>query len=45
LFLVFNRVMKLDKPPFVVKATVELGYSESIILRSASFYWRARFSS
>jgi DoxX-like family len=31
LFLLFDAVMKLAKPPFVVKATVELGYIESVI--------------
>jgi hypothetical protein len=32
LFLLFDAVMKLVKPDFVVKATVELGYPESVIL-------------
>jgi hypothetical protein len=31
LFLLMDGVMKLVKPEFVVKATVQLGYSESII--------------
>ena len=32
LFLLMDGVMKLMKPPFVVQATVELGYPESIII-------------
>jgi hypothetical protein len=32
LFLLFDGVMKLVKPDFVVKGTVELGYPESVIL-------------
>ncbi|MGH9915007.1 MAG: DoxX family protein [Pyrinomonadaceae bacterium] len=32
LFLLMDGVMKLAKPAFVVEATVQLGYSESIIL-------------
>ena len=32
LFLLFDGAMKLVKPPFVVKATVELGYAESVIV-------------
>jgi hypothetical protein len=32
LFLLFDGVMKLVKPQFVVDATVRLGYSESVIL-------------
>src|SRR5262245_47726627 len=32
LFLLFDGVMKLFKPEFVVKATVQLGYSESAIV-------------
>jgi DoxX-like family len=32
LFLLFDGVMKLFKPPVVVKATVELGYPESTIV-------------
>jgi len=32
LFLLFDAGMKLDKPEFVVKATVELGYRESTIV-------------
>jgi hypothetical protein len=31
-FLLFDAVMKLVKPPVVVKATVELGYPESTIV-------------
>ena len=31
-FLLFDGVMKLIKPPVVVKATVELGYPESTIV-------------
>ena len=31
-FLLFDGVMKLVKPPVVVKATVELGYPESTIV-------------
>ena len=31
-FLLFDGVMKLVKPPFVVKATLELGYPESSIV-------------
>jgi hypothetical protein len=31
-FIVFDGVMKLVKPPFVVKATLELGYPESSIV-------------
>ena len=31
-FLVFDSVMKLIKPSFVVKATIELGYPESTIV-------------
>jgi DoxX-like family len=31
LFLVMDGVMKLAKPDFVVKATVQLGYPESVI--------------
>ena len=31
-FLLFDAAMKLFKPPFVVKATVELGYPESTIV-------------
>ena len=32
LFLLFDGAMKLAKPEFVVKATVELGYPESVIV-------------
>ena len=32
LFLLWDGVMKLVKPDFVVRPTVELGYSESVIL-------------
>src|SRR5262249_43489979 len=32
LFLLFDGAMKLVKPDFVVKATVDLGYSESVIV-------------
>lgn len=32
LFLLFDGVMKLFKPAFVVEATVKLGYSESIVI-------------
>jgi hypothetical protein len=32
LFLLFDGVMKLVKPEFVVKATVQLGYPEGVIL-------------
>jgi DoxX-like family len=32
-FLLFDGIMKLVKPAFVVEATVRLGYHESIILR------------
>ena len=32
LFLLMDGVMKLMKPEFVVKATVQLGYPESVIL-------------
>ncbi len=32
LFLLMDGIMKLIKPPPVVQATVELGYSESVIL-------------
>jgi len=32
LFLFFDGAMKLPKPDFVVDATVQLGYSESVIL-------------
>jgi hypothetical protein len=32
LFLFFDGAMKLAKPPFVVEATVRLGYPESVIL-------------
>jgi hypothetical protein len=32
LFLLFDGGMKLVKPTFVVEATVDLGYSESVIL-------------
>jgi hypothetical protein len=32
LFLLFDAGMKLVKPDFVVKATVDLGYSESVII-------------
>jgi len=32
LFLLFDGVMKLVKPPAVVQETVQLGYSESVIL-------------
>lgn len=31
LFLLMDAVMKLIKPPFVVQATVQLGYPESVI--------------
>ena len=31
-FLLFDAVMKLFKPPFVVEATIRLGYPESIIV-------------
>jgi DoxX-like family len=31
LFLLFDGIMKLVKPPFVVEATVQLGYPESVI--------------
>lgn len=32
LFLLMDGVMKLAKPPFVVEATVQLGYQESVIV-------------
>lgn len=32
LFLLMDGIMKLFKPDFVVKATVEMGFSESVIL-------------
>src|SRR5438132_5638354 len=32
LFLLFDGVMKLVKPAFVVEATVQLGYPESVII-------------
>jgi hypothetical protein len=32
LFLVMDGIMKLMKPEFVVKATVQLGYPESVIV-------------
>jgi len=32
LFLLFDGAMKLVKPDFVVKATVDMGFSESVIL-------------
>jgi hypothetical protein len=32
LFLLFDGAMKLVKPDFVVKATVELGYPENVII-------------
>src|SRR5262245_24085489 len=32
LFLLFDGMMKLFKPEFVVKATVQLGYPESVIV-------------
>ncbi len=32
LFLLFDGAMKLVKPDFVVKATVEMGYSEGVIV-------------
>src|SRR5205807_10288958 len=32
LFLLFDGAMKLVKPPFVVEATVRLGYAESVIV-------------
>lgn len=32
LFLLFDAIMKLIKPDFVVKATVELGYPEGVIV-------------
>src|SRR5215468_9453533 len=32
LFLLFDGIMKLFKPEFVVKATVELGYPETVIV-------------
>lgn len=32
LFLLFDGVMKLFKPPFVVQATIQLGYSENVII-------------
>jgi hypothetical protein len=32
LFLLQDGVMKLFKPPFVVEATVKLGYAESVIV-------------
>ncbi len=32
LFLLLDGVMKLVKPPFVVEATVQLGYRESVIV-------------
>jgi hypothetical protein len=32
LFLLFDGAMKLVKPPVVVEATVDLGYSESVIV-------------
>jgi DoxX-like family len=31
-FLLFDAVMKLAKPPFVVQATVQLGYPETVIV-------------
>ena len=31
-FLLFDAVMKLAKPPFVVQATVQLGYPERVIV-------------
>jgi hypothetical protein len=32
LFLLFDGIMKLVKPPLVVEATVQLGYKESVIV-------------
>lgn len=32
LFLLMDGIMKVVKPPFVVSATVELGYAESVIV-------------
>ena len=32
LFLLLDGIMKLVKPPFVVEATVQLGYRESVIV-------------
>jgi hypothetical protein len=32
LFLLMDGVMKLIKPPFVVEATIQLGYPESVII-------------
>jgi len=32
LFLIFDAVIKLLKPPFVVEATVKLGYPETVIV-------------
>ena len=32
LFLLFDAIMKLMKPDFVVKATLELGYPENVIV-------------
>jgi DoxX-like family len=32
LFLLFDGVMKLVKPPFVVEGTIQYGYSESVIV-------------
>ena len=32
LFLLMDSVMKLMKPPFVVQATVQLGYPETVIV-------------
>lgn len=32
LFLLMDGIMKLFKPPFVVEATVRLGYSETVIV-------------
>jgi hypothetical protein len=32
LFLVFDGVLKIFKPAFVVELTVKLGYSESVII-------------
>jgi hypothetical protein len=32
LFLLLDAIMKLVKPPFVVEATVQLGYPESVIV-------------
>ncbi len=43
-FLLFDAAMKLMKPPFVVQATVELGYPESVIVGLGITLWWCRSS-